>query len=156
MVHKSLVGILIAIVLVGLFWWLSGTDEDRIRGLIRNLESDFNRTKASALISNFASDYEDENTGVDRDDLLNTFRATFLRDRDQGEYQYEVQLLEEPEIAIADDAESATATGELMIRYRGSGNTRWRIALTLDFVKHEGDWLVRRSRWKTLEGRHPF
>ena len=145
----------LAVLAVLILWLLTGTDEDRIRGLIDDIERDFNRTRATALIQSFSSEYKDETVGIDRAELLNTFRASFFRHRDQGAYQFEVELLSDAEIAVDDDR--ATARGELLLRDAQSrGSVMWRVDLTLDFIREGSSWRVHRSRWKTLEGRRPF
>lgn len=159
MAWKTLGVIGIAMAIVGLLWWFSGSDEDRVRGLITDLERDFNRTKASGLIRAFSPEFLDEHTGTDRTGLLNGMRSSFFRQQGPDGYPFRAELLDEPvDVTISDDGTEAQAAGELVIYEKTSKgeHVRWRAEIAFDFRKEDGSWLIYRSRWKTTGGRMPF
>ncbi|HGY91741.1 MAG TPA: DUF4440 domain-containing protein [Planctomycetes bacterium] len=152
------VGVLLAFLFVGGGFTLRNllrSDEDRIRSVLETMVRRFNAPDPGDIGEGFSEDFEEEGSGLGREDLE---RGMLFLARTAGRpFPYQVHLDEE-DLLILVDGDEATAEGAAVFdTLRGSEWTEtWRMGFRLEFRKDNGTWRVYRATTDTQSGRRPF
>ncbi len=152
------IGIVAAVLLIGGGLALRSalrSDEDRIRDVLDTLVRRFNAPNPGDIDDGFTEDFEDEGSGLTREDVK---RGMLLLARTAGRpFPYQVHLDAE-DLLILVDGDDATAEGAAIFDVlRGTEWSEiWRMGFRLDLRKDGGDWRIRRASTRTESGRRPF
>jgi hypothetical protein len=132
------------------------SDETKIRWLFADETAAFNDCKTLSVLEHFAPDWQDENTGVTRQQLKGGLLFVFQNRRDPKTQQF-LYRLEVGEYEIEVEGEHAKAVLP-MVLHEGVGENEkalWELRVTAELGKHDGSWRVDRSRHETIHGSAP-
>jgi hypothetical protein len=140
------------------------SDEDRVRGALREISSAFNEQEVGRVKDHLHPDWRDETLKVDRERLGMMMRAAFMRRgplsgsglNRRVELQGPGGGFDEIEVTIDGDRAEATFDAVFLERDGASYAEKWRGAFTCELRRVDGDWLLFRSRHETVSGRRPF
>ncbi len=134
---------------------LMRSDEDRIRSVLETMVRRFNAPDPGDFGEGFSEDFEEESTGLDREDLE---RGMVFLARTAGRpFPYQVHLDEEDLLILVDGNDGTVEGAAIFDVMRGSEWTEmWRMGFRLELRKEAGTWRVRRAKTHTESGRRPF
>lgn len=151
--------LLVLAFLAGRAAWLGLADDaTRIRRQFHAQAAAFDAGSAGAATAPFLPDYVDETSGISLTQLRQGLLWLFLHRRDPATPQagYRVEL---PDDALTVTVDGATARADFRLRLqRGTGaDTRlvWEAEVAADLESLDGEWRIRRSRHRTLQGALP-
>ncbi len=136
-------------------------DEARIRGMVEGIRDAFNEERAGGISRHLADDFEESASGLGRREVHAFLAQFFLTQRTTaGDARFSVEVPDDG-IEVRIDEPPATARLEVRARFRmqrssGDAIPYSTMLFTAELAKVDGEWLIRRARQKTLEGRSPF
>lgn len=153
--------ILLALAGLGVAGWrlriALASDETLIRWRIEQMASGFDRTRLVSVMEGFETDYRDATSGLDRQDVMDALRWTFLQEIDPKtrEFRWTVEVPSEAVVVELDPDEPERARAALTASFRVRGEPErppsWVVAIEGELEKGERGWVFVRSTHETLE-----
>ena len=150
-------------------YWLVLTlasHETRIRGLIEEMERDFNEGSPSTLASGIAADFSHEESGANRQIVVLAFMQFVRRNLDNDKnFVHRCEMASIDSLAVATETDPPTGRAEVTVRFfrRGSnssvddpGQHVGTVTFAADLVVEGGDWKVVGTTHRVIEGRRPY
>lgn len=138
------------------------SDETRIRRVLHASADGFNETHKSRCISALAEDFQDETTGLSRDDIGQRLVYLFLKEKhpDMNAFRYRVDLPEDKLDIEISDGSPKTAKISLLARFsklvEGEFAPVWDVEIDGGMEHTSDGWKVKRSRYRGVSGKFPF
>ena len=132
------------------------SEETRIRWLFADEATAFNDCKALSVLEHFAPDWQDETTGITRQQLKGGLMYVFQNRRDPKTQQF-LYRIEVGRYDVEVEGEHAKAVLPLVLHEGLGADERalWELRVTAELGKHDGSWRVDRSRHETIHGSAP-
>jgi len=156
--HVLLVAALLVVAYlgVGAISTALASEETKIGLLFADEAAAFNEAASTSVLANFAPAWQDETTGISRQDLHRGLLWLFQNRRD-GRTQRFMHRVVLGEIVVDVQGERATAVVPLVLHQGIDAEERtvWELCVTADLGKRDGSWRIERSRHETVSGGSP-
>lgn len=138
------------------------SDETRIRRVLHASAEGFNETHKSRCLSALAEDFQDETTGLSRDDIGQRLVYLFLKEKhpDMDAFRYRIELVEDQLQIDVSDGSPKTAKISVLARFSKLVGDEfepvWDVEIDGGMERTSDGWKVKRSRYRGVSGKFPF
>jgi hypothetical protein len=131
------------------------SDETKIRWVVEEMASGFNRTRMSPVLGGLAHEFLDETWGADRE-LVHAALAHLFFERKDAETKRFLYRLDIPrdEMSVEVDGDSARSdfVASFFEVHKSDEQLAWRARVHAELVKTDDGWKIRRSEEKSVDG----